>query len=182
MDAAATYLTVDLGAESGRALLGRFDGERVDLRELHRFPNEPVRLPDGLHWNPLQLYQNVLVGLTTAREHGGALEGVGIDSWAVDYGLLDRKGSLLSIPYHYRDARTDGMLVRATERVSREEIYSTTGIQFMPINTLYQLLSMEGSPLLDAADTFLMIPDLLAYWLTGRKVCEYTNATSTHLY
>ncbi len=178
----AAFLAVDLGAESGRTVLGRFDGERMTLEEVHRFPNTPVRLPDGLHWDVLRIVQEVKNGLARAVRNGGLIESLGIDSWGVDFGLLDRDGVLISNPYHYRDARTDGMDERAFDRVPREEIYATTGIQFMPINTLYQLLAMEGSPLLEAAQTLLMIPDLVGYWITGVRACESTNASTTQLY
>lgn len=176
----AGYLAVDLGAESGRTVLGRFDGGRVTLEETHRFSNAPVRLPDGLHWDVMRIFEDVKEGLAKAALEGG-IEGVGVDSWGVDFGLLDRDGVLVSNPYHYRDPRTDGMVERAAERMPRKEVYRTTGIQFMPINTLYQLLAMRESPLLEAAEALLLIPDLMNYWLTGEKTCEYTNATTTQL-
>jgi len=182
MAAESAFLAVDLGAESGRTVLGRFDGERMALEEVHRFPNTPVRLPDGLHWDVLRIVQEVKDGLARAVRDGGRIESLGVDSWGVDFGLLDRDGALISNPYHYRDLRTDGMDERAFDRVPREEIYATTGIQFMPINTLYQLLAMEGSPLLEAAQTLLMIPDLIGYWITGVRACESTNASTTQLY
>lgn len=182
MNGRADFLAVDLGAESGRAFLGSFDGERVDLREVHRFPNVPVRVADGLHWDVLRVMTEVIEGLAKTAREGGELASVGVDTWGVDFALLDRDGALVSNPYHYRDGRTEGMMERAAERVPEEEIYRTTGIQFMPINTLYQLLALEGSPLLEAAETLLMMPDLIGYWLTGEKVCEYTNATTTQLY
>ena len=176
----AGYLAVDLGAESGRVVLGRFDGERVSLEEVQRFPNTPVRLPDGLHWDVLRILSEIKDGLAKAvREE--EIEGVGIDSWGVDFGLVDREGALVSNPYHHRDARTEGMMEEAFGLVSKEEIYRTTGIQFLPINTLYQLLATRGSPLLEAAETMFLIPDLMNYWLTGEKACEYTNATTTQL-
>jgi rhamnulokinase len=176
----AGYLAVDLGAESGRVVLGRFDGGRVSLEEVHRFPNTAVRLPDGLHWDVLRFLSEIKDGLAKAvREE--EIEGIGIDSWGVDFGLLDGKGALVSNPYHHRDTRTEGMIEEAFRLVPKEEIYKTTGIQFLPINTLYQLLAMRGSPLLEAAETMLLIPDLMNYWLTGEKTCEYTNATTTQL-
>jgi rhamnulokinase len=175
------FLAVDLGAESGRAVLGRFDGERMALEVVHRFPNMPVQLPDGLHWDVLRIVGEVKEGLAKAASNTGRIESLGVDSWGVDFALLDKDGSLISNPYHYRDPRTEGMEERALDRVPKEEIYGTTGIQFMPINTLNQLLAMEGSPLLGAAQTLLMIPDLIGYWLTGEKACEYTNATTTQL-
>ncbi len=180
MSGDAGYLAVDLGAESGRASLGRFDGERVVLEEVHRFPNVPVRLPDGLHWDVLRILHEVKEGLAKAvREEG--IEGVGVDSWGVDFGLLDRDGALVSNPYHHRDPRTEGMMEEAFGRVPRPEIYDATGIQFLPINTLYQLLALKGSPLLEVAETLLLIPDLMNCWLTGERACEYTNATTTQL-
>ena len=184
MSADANYLAFDLGAESGRAVLGRFDGERATLEEVHRFPNVPVKLPDGLHWDVLHIFAEIKEGLAKAASLVGdaGLHGIGVDTWAVDFGLLDRDGALVGNPSHHRDGRTEGMLEEAFRRVSREEIYRTTGIQFLRINTVYQLLAMEDSPLLGAGETLLMIPDLLNYWLTGEKACEYTNATSTQLY
>jgi rhamnulokinase len=180
----AVYLAFDLGAESGRAVLGRFDGERVTLEEVHRFPNTPVKLPGGLHWDVLRIFAEIKEGLAKVASLAGevGLHGIGVDTWAVDFGLLDRDGALVGNPYHHRDERTEGMLEEAFRRVLREEMYRTTGIQFLRINTVYQLLAMEDSPLLGAGETLLMIPDLLNYWLTGEKACEYTNATSTQLY
>jgi rhamnulokinase len=175
------FLAVDLGAESGRAVLGRFDGEQITLEEVHRFPNVPVRLPDGLHWNVLRIAREVKDGIAKATRNGGRIESLGVDAWGVDFALLDRDGCLISNPYHYRDPRTEGMDERAFDRMPKEEIYETTGIQFMPINTLYQLLAMEGSPLLQAAQTLLLIPDLISYWLTGEKACEFTAASTTQL-
>jgi rhamnulokinase len=176
----AGYLAVDLGAESGRVVLGRFDGGHVSLEEIHRFPNLPVRLPDGLHWDVLRILHEIKEGLAKAMQ-GEKIEGVGVDSWGVDFGFLDRDGALVSNPYHHRDTRTEGMVDEALRLASRKEIYDVTGIQFLPINTLYQLLAMRRSPLLEAAETLLLIPDLINYWLTGEKACEYTNATTTQL-
>jgi rhamnulokinase len=179
------FLAFDLGAESGRAMLGQFDGERIRLSEMHRFLNGPVRLPDGFRWDVLCLWTEIKRGLALAvQEHGADLAGVGLDTWGVDFGLLDRDGALVSNPYHYRDSRTDGMLDEAFRRVPRAEIFEQTGIQFMQINSLYQLLSMvvRQSPALDIAETFLTMPDLFNYWLTGRKVCEFSIATTTQCY
>ena len=177
-----SFLAADLGAESGRIVLGHFEGERMTLEEVHRFPNLPVRLPDGLRWDVLRILGEVEAGIARAAKSGARIESFGVDSWGVDFGLLDRDGCLISNPYHYRDPRTEGMQEKAFGRVPKEEIYETTGIQFLPINTLYQLLAMEGSPLLPAAQTLLLIPDLINYWLTGEKACEYTNATTTQLF
>jgi rhamnulokinase len=185
MSGRPSFLAFDLGAESGRAMLGQFDGERVRLSQVHRFPNGPVRLPDGLHWDVLRLWTEIKKGLALAIEaHGAGLAGVGLDTWGVDFGLLDRDGVLLSNPYHYRDDRTDGMVEEAFRRVPRAEIFEYTGIQFMQLNSLYQLLAMvvNDSPVLGIADTFLTMPDLFNYWFTGRKVCEFSNATTTQCY
>lgn len=181
MSEGAGYLAVDLGAESGRVVLGRFDGERFALEEVHRFPNVPVWAVGALYWDALRIFQEVKTGLARAGEAGG-ITSVAVDSWGVDFALLDGDGDLLSNPRNYRDPRTDGMMERAFGRVPREEIYRKTGIQFIQINTLYQLLAMQDSPLLETADTLLLIPDLLNYWLTGEKVGELTNATTTQLY
>jgi rhamnulokinase len=178
-------LAFDLGAESGRALLGRFDGERIALADLHRFSNGPVRLPTGMHWDALRLWSEIKQGIGLAQQQSGNnLRSLGLDTWGCDYGLLDRTGVLVSNPYHYRDSRTDGMLEAAFARVPRYEIFAHTGIQFMQFNTLYQLLSMvvHQAPVLEVAQTFLTMPDLFNYWLTGRKVCEFTNATTTQCY
>ncbi len=184
MSVGAKYLAFDLGAESGRAVLGQFDGKRVTLKEVHRFPNTPVKLSDGLHWDVLRIFAEMKEGLAKAASLAGdaGLHGIGVDAWAVDFGLLDRDGALVGNPYHHRDERTEGMLEEAFQRLPKEEIYRTTGIQFLRINTVYQLLAMEASPLLGAGKTLLMMPDLLNYWLTGEKACEYTNATTTQLY
>jgi rhamnulokinase len=180
-----SFLALDLGAESGRAMIGQFDGQQLQLAEAHRFPNGPVRLPDGLHWDALRLWSEIKLGLSLAiQKCEGELASVGLDTWGVDFGLLDRSGALLGNPYHYRDSRTDGMVDEAFRRVGREEIFKQTGIQFMQLNSLYQLLSMvvSESPVLEVAETFLTMPDLFNYWLTGRKVCEFSIATTTQCY
>lgn len=178
-------LAIDLGAESGRAMLGSFDGDRIELTQMHRFPNTPVALPDGLHWNVLGLWNEIRFAIgQAAQTTGGSLAGVGLDTWGVDFGLLDKHGALLGNPYHYRDARTDGMLSAAFQRVPKADIFAQTGIQFLSFNTLYQLLAMSlgNNPQLAAAETLLTMPDLLNYWLTGRKVAEFTLATTTQCY
>ncbi len=179
------FIAFDLGAASGRAVIGRFDGERLALEEIHRFPNGPVRVRGNLHWDTLRIYEELKHGLTRAT-HVDGLEVVslGLDTWGVDFALLDNCGALLGNPYHYRDARTDGMLEEAFGRVSKEEIFEQTGIQFLQINTLYQLLSMvlRDSPLLSVADTLLMTPDLLNYWLTNQKVSERTIASTSQCF
>lgn len=180
-------LAFDLGAESGRAVVAGFDGERLALEEAHRFPNAPVRAFEGgrerLYWNALGLLAEVKRGIALAA-HGGDLAALGIDTWGVDFGLLDRAGSHLGTPYHYRDRRTTGMLAEACARVGRAEIFATTGVQLLELNSLYQLLALrhENPGQLDAARTFLMMPDLLHYWLTGRAAAELTNATTSQCY
>jgi rhamnulokinase len=173
------YLALDLGAESGRAVLGRFDGNVLTYEELRRFPNQPVRLPGALHWDILSLYREVLQSIDSAP---AGLDSVAIDTWGVDFGLLDGQGDLLANPVHYRDSRTDGMLELAERLVGQARIFDETGIQITPINTLYQLLSLRGSAVLNAARTLLTIPDLLTYWLSGVAVAEFTIATTTQCY
>jgi rhamnulokinase len=174
---------VDLGASSGRVMLGRVDADTVRLDEVARFDNVPVRTAGTLHWDVLRLYRGVLDGLAAAGRAAprGRLDSVGVDSWAVDYGLLDADGRLLGNPVHYRDPRTDGVMARLLDTVSAEELYAVTGIQFLGLNTVYQLASAAGSAQLAAARTMLLIPDLLAYWLTGTVGAELTNASTTQL-
>ena len=173
-------LAADLGAESGRTVVGSFDGQRLRLMEIHRFPNRPVEVAGRLHWDVLRLYADMLDGIRAA----GRVASVGIDTWGVDFGLLDRTGHLLGNPIHYRDRRTEGMLEEAFSRVPREEIYARTGIQFLPINTVYQLLALvvAGDPHLVSADRLLTMPALLAYWLTGAAADEFTDATTTQCF
>lgn len=176
----ATVAAVDLGATSGRVILGRVDPGEIRMRHVHRFPNEPLRLRDGLHWNIPELYRQLLAGLATAeREAPGEVQSVGVDSWAVDYGLL-RGDRLLGLPYHYRDERNAGVGVPATHAVLPfEELYRRNGLQFLSFNTLYQLAAEDG--LLEAADRMLLIPDLIGFWLTGAEVAERSNASTTGL-
>lgn len=166
---------VDLGASSGRVMLGEVGADVLELRELNRFWNGPVRVSGRLHWDVLHLYRSILEGLQAS----GPLDGIGIDSWAVDYGLLDEAGRLLGNPVHYRDSRTDGVMERVLSTIPASELYAVTGLQQLPFNTIYQLAA-EKLPA-DAA-TLLMIPDLLAYWLTGEIGVERTNASTTQLY
>jgi rhamnulokinase len=185
MSQAARFIAFDLGAESGRAILAAFDGERLTLSEALRFTNVPVRALNSLHWDVLRLFDDIKRGLAkVAKEHRASIAAVGLDTWGVDFALLGRDDELLGNPFHYRDGRTDGMLEEAFRRVPREEIFQRTGIQFMQINSLYQLLAMsrQRAPVLEHAATFLMIPDLFNFWLTGKKVCEFTDATTTQFY
>lgn len=179
-----SFLAIDLGAESGRAMLGRLD-QRLTLDEVHRFPNGPVRVADHIHWDILRLWSEIQNGLRIAAGNsGGPLAGIGVDTWGVDFGLLDSSDRLIGNPYHYRDARTNGMIRAACEIVPLEEIYNQTGIQFMQLNTLFQLFAMrhENDPALQCAKTLLTMPDLINFWLTGSKANEFTNATTTQCY
>lgn len=179
------YLAVDFGAESGRVLVGMFDGKKVALKDIHRFANGPVRLINSLHWDVLRLFSEIKHGIQLyVKEHGSDVKSIGIDTWGVDYALLDKHDVLLGNPYHYRDSRTDGMYEEAFKRVPRGKIFELTGIQFMKLNTIFQLLAMvvQKSPILDTAHTLLMMPDLFNFWLTGIKVSEFTDATTTQLY
>jgi len=166
-------------------MLGGFDGGRLSLREAHRFPNDPVMLGDAFHWDVLRLFHEMKRGIIKGvRECGDSIKGIGIDTWGVDFGLLDASGALLGNPFHYRDARSDGMMGRASEMVPLREIYMTTGIQFLKFNTVFQLLSMteSRSPTLEKARTLLFMPDLLEYFLTGEKKCEMTVASTSQMH
>ncbi len=178
------YIAFDLGAESGRAVAGIYDGQRLELRTMHRFPNTPLRLPDALTWNVLRQYAEILEGITlTVREYGDAVRSAGVDTWGVDFGLLDARGTLLTNPVHYRDHRTDGIMEHVQAMVGADTIYDATGIQFMPINTLYQLIAVQQQHpgLLELADRMLMMPDLFHYWLSGAKMCERTIASTSQM-
>ncbi|MFE2376753.1 rhamnulokinase family protein [Streptomyces sp. NPDC059398] len=155
----------------------RIGPDVIDLTEAHRFPNRPVRTGGTLHWDVLSLYAGVLDGLRAA----GPVTSVGIDSWAVDYGLLDADGALLGNPVHYRDGRTEGVAERVWQTVPAAELYAATGVQYAPFNTLYQLFAAQGSAQLAAAERLLLVPDLLTYWLTGQPGTELTNASTTQL-
>jgi rhamnulokinase len=180
-NSAKPYMAFDFGAESGRAILAHLHSGVLTTQEIHRFKNEPVEYGGSLHWDVMRLWGEVRKALSTVEEL--ELAGIGVDAWGVDYALLGEKGELLQNPYHYRDARTSGMMPEVFRKVSKEEIYAATGIQFMPINTLYQLFAAarETPALLETAQRLLTIPDLFHYWLTGTAVCEFTNATTTQL-
>ncbi|MET7298573.1 rhamnulokinase family protein [Embleya sp. NPDC005575] len=180
-DQPAAFAAVDLGASSGRVIVGRIGHDTVDLTEVHRFPNTPVSVGGVLHWDILDLYAGVLHGLCAAGRTAGRIAGVGIDSWAVDFGLLDASGALLGNPVHYRDARTDRIPERVYETVRPDELYARTGIQHAPFNTVHQLVAVRGTAQFAAARRVLLIPDLLAYWLTGQAGTELTNASTTQL-
>jgi sugar (pentulose or hexulose) kinase len=172
---------VDLGASGGRVMVGRAGAGQLELHEAHRFRNVPVTVTGTLHWDILRLHRGVLDGLRAAARTFD-LAGLGIDSWGVDYGLLDDTGALLGNPVHYRDARTDGVAEQVLARIPAAELYATTGTAQLPFNTIYQLAAAAGTPQLAAARTLLLIPDLLGYWLTGEVGAEITNASTTQLY
>lgn len=176
------YLAIDLGAESGRVIAGRWNGKTIALEEIHRFPNGPVLLADTLRWDVVRLWAEIQTGLTmAAKKFGRKIVSVGADTWGVDYVLLTKKGEMLGQPFHYRDARNDGMMAKAFKKVSRADIFAQTGLQFMQFNTLFQLLAHRQThpDLLDAADCFLMMPDFLHWALCGSRVVEFTNGTTT---
>lgn len=175
-------LAIDLGGGSGRAFAGHFDGQRLTMHEVHRFPNDPVRLHGRLHWDILRLYYEVQQSIAAASRQG-AISSLGIDTWGVDFGLLDRQGALIGNPFHYRDEATRDVTAAVFRIVPREEIFARTGVQFMAFNTLYQLfaLARDNPALLERAATLLMTPDLLRYFLTGERSSEYTIASTTQL-
>jgi rhamnulokinase len=175
------YLAFDFGAESGRAVLAHLQSGILTTEEVHRFPNQPVEYAGSLHWDVARLWFEVRKALARLGEK--ELAGIGVDAWGVDYALLGERGQLLENPYHYRDRRTDGVMEEVLAKVTREEIYRATGIQFMSINTLYQLFAArrQTPKLLEAAKSLLTIPDLFHYWMTGNAACEFTNATTTQM-
>lgn len=179
-----SVLAFDLGASSGRALLGQLKDRTIQVEEVHRFPNDPVHVGGRLHWDILRLFHELKQGLLRAKAAGAVVDSLGIDSWAVDFGLLDHRGELMGNPYHYRDPHTDGVMEKLFESVPAHTIFAKTGIQFLSFNTIYQLAAIRGTRpyLLQEASRFLMIPDLLRYWLTGEMANEFTNATTTQLF
>ena len=181
----SNYLAIDLGAESGRVILGSLPGELLALEELHRFPNQPVRLPCGLYWDALRLHHEMVEGLSVAgRQRKLRADGIGVDTWGVDFALLARDGSLADNPRHYRDERNLGVPERLFSVVPRAEVFGYTGIQIMAINSLYQLYAMKlaDSPALAAAERLLFIPDLFSYWLSGVERAEITIASTSQFY
>ncbi len=184
MPATKNLLAYDLGAESGRGILGLFDGSRLRLEVVHRFPNGPVRTLDTLHWDVLRLWGEMLAALRKAVADKGRIDALGVDTWGVDFALLGRGGTLLGNPRHYRDPHTEGYPEAAFPTVSRLEIYRQTGLQFMRFNSLYQLLALrrDRSPLLEVAESLLMVPDLLHYFFTGTVVNEFTDVSTSQMY
>lgn len=179
------YLAIDLGAESGRVMAGMFDGKQIRLEELHRFSNGPVNVADTMRWDLIRLWSQIQVGLQkAAARFGQSIVSVGVDTWGVDFVLLTKTGEMLGQPYHYRDARTRGIMEQTIQRVPRAEIFANTGLQFMEINSLYQLIAMNQTnpALVELADKFLMIPDFFHWLLSGSRVVEFTNATTSQMY
>ena len=174
------YAAVDLGGSSGRVTVGQLKDEKILLTEVHRFKHEPIQTKDGLFWDWQFLVEQVITGLKAATKLG-RIHSVGIDSWAVDYGLIDKSGAVISQPYCYRDARTDGVMAKLKEELGVDYIYSKTGIQFIFFNTMYQLFIEKESTAYKNADKFLMVPDLLNYLLCGSISTEITNASTTQL-
>ena len=177
----AVMAAVDLGAQSGRVAVGRFDGERLSVTEVHRFRNRPVRVRGTLQWDVLGLYRDVLDGLRAAGREAGRIDTLAVDSWGVDFGLIDRNGRLVRNPVHYRDGRRAEAVPSVLDRVPARELYERTGIQLMPINTVFELRAMaaDDDPALAAADALLLVPDLMNHWLCGARTSELTNATTT---
>lgn len=180
-----SVLAYDLGATSGRALIGRLTDRKLVIEEIHRFPNDPVQVGIHLHWDILRLFHEMKQGLIQAKNANvGDLRSLAIDSWAVDVGFLDKNGELLGNPYHYRDHHTDGIMEEVFRFIPREEIFRRTGIQFLQFNTIFQLYALKkaDASVLAQAESMLMIPDLLRYFLTGERLGEFSNATTTQLY
>jgi len=179
------YMAVDLGAGSGRVILGTYSGSVLRLQEIHRFENGPVDMAGTLRWNIERLFSEIKIGIRKAVSVAeGEVCGIGVDTWGVDYGLLNAAGELMSPPFNYRDSRTDSMMDAAFKQVSRKEIFDATGIQFMSINTLFQLLSavLDKTQRLDQASALLFVPDLINYFLTGETANERTIASTSQCY
>src|SRR5260370_27225108 len=176
------YLAIDLGAESGRVMAGLWNGSTLRLAEVHRFPNGPVQLVDSLRWDILRLWDEIQNGLALAhRKYGNSIASIGADTWGGDFVLLNRQGEMLGHPFHYRDARTNGMMQKAFRKVPRSEIFAQTGLQFMQLNTLFQLLALkQNSPeFLEQADCLLFMPDFLHWALCGARAAEFTIASTS---
>jgi rhamnulokinase len=176
------YLGIDLGAESGRVIAGRWNGKTLKLEEIHRFPNGPVYIGETMRWDVLRLWAEIQNGLgLAAKKFGQKIVSVGADTWGVDFVLLTRRNEMLGQPCHYRDARTNGLMEKAFKKVPRAEIFAQTGLQFMQFNTLFQLLALKRAnpDLLDAADCLLLMPDFIHWCLCGSRVVEFTNGTTT---
>ena len=177
------YIAVDLGAESGRVMLGSLGDSGIQLKEIHRFANGAVRAGKTLYWDILRLWSEIQAGIARTMDEIPAIQGIGIDTWGVDFGLVDKHGDLLGNPVHYRDSRTEGMVDEFYRRINPEKVFAITGSQTMPINTLFQLVSLgiKNPGLLAQADRLLFIPDLLGYWMTGEMRTEYTIASTSQM-
>ncbi len=181
------YVAFDLGAESGRAMLGVLDGDHLDLQAIHRFANQPQQLPSGYHWNVQSLWANVVEGLghcaAAARQQNVTLTSVGVDTWGVDFALIGRSGQLLGLPFSYRDTRCRPAYESTLSKLGEAAIYEATGIQFMPINSLFQLVAQQQAEpdVLDHTERLLMMGDLMHYFLTGHAVNEATGASTTQM-
>lgn len=182
--AVTSVLAFDLGASSGRAMIGQWDGKLLKLEEIHRFPNDPVLVGDRLQWDILRLYHEIKQGILKAKQKQIPIQSLGIDSWAVDFGIIGPLGELIENPTHYRDRRNNGVMEKVSMQLGKEQIFSRTGIQFQPFNTIYQLVAMKqtDSFALKYGKKLLMIPDLLRYFLTGEMHSEFTNASTTQMY
>ena len=178
-----TFAAVDLGAESGRVIAGHFDGSRLTLEEIHRFANQPTQALGTLHWDVLRLWHEIQDGLAKLARSEARVQSIGVDTWGVDFGLVDERGRLLGNPVHYRDKRHDGWMQRAIDTVGRDAIFGPTGLQFMPFNTLFQLLALRDQEpqVLASAQRLLFMPDLLHFWLSGQRACEYTIASTSQM-
>ncbi|MCK4825413.1 hypothetical protein KA005_57225 [bacterium] len=179
------FLAIDLGAKSGRAIIGSLEDNKLKISEIHRFANKPIYLLGTIFWDVLNIFSEIKRALTKyAKENGKNLSGIGINSWGVDFGLLGEDGKLLGNPVHYRDERTNGMMEEAFKRVTKKQIFEETGVQLVQINTLYHLLAMKlnNSPILEIARNLLMMADLFNYFLTGEKIAEFTLATTSQAY
>jgi len=183
MTATRKLLAFDLGAESGRGVVGHFDGQRLTLQDIHRFPNTPAATLDSLHWDVLNLYNEMFLGMRKCAGELGDIDCIGVDTWGVDFALLGRGGTLLGNPRHYRDPHTEGVMELACCTMPAAQIFARTGIQFMRFNSLFQLLALQRdrSPLLDVSESLLFMPDLFHYFFTGIKTNEYTNASTSQM-
>lgn len=182
MEEVTKVLAIDFGASSGRAIIGTYDNKTINLQEIHRFSNDPVILRDSLHWDVLRLYHEIKQSIIKAKNSDN-IKSIGIDTWGVDFGLVDKEGNLLDNPFHYRDKRTKGVVDKVAKQLDLVDLYRLTGNQIMEINTLFQVYAMKlkGSKLLELADKLLMMPDLFNYLLTDKKASEYTIASTTQM-
>lgn len=183
MSAVRKLLAIDLGAESGRGVVGSFDGARINIQTVHRFANQPVQLLDQLVWDAPALHREIVNCIGLANRDFGGIDSVGVDTWGVDFALLGRGGVLLGLPRHYRDPHTETAMDLAFRTMPKADIYQRTGLQFLRFNSLFQLLAMQRdrSPLLEQAESLLFMPDLFHYWLTGIKVNEFTDASTSQM-